>query len=137
MNWVETLRTAVDACGLADRCAIVVERAEGWPTGIGRHDLITSRALATLDIVLEYSAPLLELGGSSVAWKGTLSPEERDGGLRAAELLGLEIERIVPVEPFPGARDRCLVVAKKVAPTPDRFPRREGMAKKRPLGLVR
>lgn len=131
------LRTAIEACALESRCEVVTLRAEGWADGIGQHDLITSRALATLDVVLEYSAPLLEVGGCSVAWKGTLSADERDGGHRAAELLGMEIERIVPVEPFAGARDRSLVLARKVAETPGRFPRREGMAKKRPLGAAR
>lgn len=131
------LERAIEECGLVGRTEIVAERAEGWPDGIGVHDLITSRALATLDVVLEYSAPLLQLGGYAVAWKGQLSDDERDGGYRAAEVLGLEIEAIHDVEPFAGARDRRLVVAKKVAETPERFPRREGMAKKKPLGARR
>ncbi len=131
------LHTALEACGLTDRCDVVVARAEGWPDGIGAHDLITSRALATLDVVLEYSAPLLRLGGVAVAWKGALSDDEWDGGRRAADILGLEIEDRIRVEPFTGARDRHLVIARKVTDTPARFPRREGMAKKKPLGLAR
>jgi 16S rRNA (guanine527-N7)-methyltransferase len=38
-----------------------------------------------------------------------------------------------PVTPFAGARNRHLVVCRKVAATPERFPRRAGMAAKRPL----
>lgn len=131
------LHRALEACALEDRCQVVVARAEGWPDGIGTHDLITSRALATLDVVLEYSAPLLALGGVSVAWKGAMSDDEREGGKRAAELLGMEIEADIRVEPFTDARDRRLIIARKVADTPTRFPRREGMAKKKPLGLAR
>lgn len=131
------LERALAECGLAERGRVVVARAEGWPDGIGSHDLVTSRALATLDVVLEYCAPLLEMGGCAVAWKGALSQEELTGGQLAAEILGLEIEEIRQVEPFAGARDRRLVVARKVAETPARFPRREGMAKKRPLGASR
>lgn len=131
------LERALQECDLSDRGRVVVARAEGWPEGIGAHDLITSRALATLDVVFEYCAPLLEMGGYAVAWKGALSPEELAGGERAAEILGLEIEEIRQVEPFVGARDRRLVVARKVAETPAKFPRREGMAKKRPLGVAR
>ena len=131
------LRRAIAECGLEERTEIVALRAEGWPAGIGVHDLITSRALATLDVVLEYSAPLLQVGGYAVAWKGALSTEERDGGFRAAEALGLEIQDEIPVAPFADARDRRLVVARKVAETPERFPRREGMAKKKPLGATR
>lgn len=131
------LHRAIEACDLAPRCNVVVARAEGWPDGIGAHDLITSRALATLDIVLEYSAPLLAIGGVSVAWKGTLTSDERDAGKHAAAQLGMDIEADIRVEPFPGARDRRLIIARKVADTPARFPRREGMAKKKPLGLTR
>lgn len=131
------LERAIEECGLDARTEIVAERAEGWPEGIGVHDLITSRALATLDVVLEYSAPLLAIGGVSVAWKGALSDEERAGGFKAAEVLGMEIEDEIRVEPFAGAKERRLVVARKVAETPERFPRREGMAKKKPLGAPR
>lgn len=128
------LERALAECGLSDRGRVVVARAEGWPEGIGQHDLVTSRALATLDVVLEYCAPLLEVGGHAVAWKGALSAEELSGGERAASVLGLEITEIRQVVPFTGARERRLVVARKISETPDRFPRREGMAKKRPLG---
>jgi 16S rRNA (guanine527-N7)-methyltransferase len=48
--------------------------------------------------------------------------------------LGMALEEVLRVEPFPGARDRHLHVYRKVAPTPERFPRRPGMAAKRPLG---
>lgn len=128
------LATAIEACGIGERCEIVVKRAEGWADGIGRCDVVTSRALARLDVVLEYCAPLLKIGGAAIAWKGSLEGGERDAGLRAAELLGLELIEERRVEPFPGARDRRLVIARKVVETPERFPRREGMARKKPLG---
>jgi 16S rRNA (guanine527-N7)-methyltransferase len=37
------------------------------------------------------------------------------------------------VSPFPEAKARHLVVVRKIAPTPPGFPRRPGMARKRPL----
>jgi 16S rRNA (guanine527-N7)-methyltransferase len=83
--------------------------------------------------VLEYAAPLLEEGGHAVAWKAAVSEHEAFGGARAAEILGLEPVSVVPVRPFPDARDRTLHVFRKIAPTPARFPRRAGMATKRPL----
>ena len=128
------LARAIDACAIGDRCEIVVERAEGWREGLGRCDVVTSRALARLDVVLEYCAPLLNLGGVAVAWKGSLDGGEREAGARAAELLGMELLEERRVVPFAGARDRRLVIARKVQETPERFPRREGMARKKPLG---
>jgi 16S rRNA (guanine527-N7)-methyltransferase len=113
---------------------VVNARAEAWPAGIGAHDLVTARALGALPVILEYAAPLLAEGGHCVAWKAAVSEEERRSGLAAAELLGLEPLPVVPVTPFPGARDHTLHPFRKIAPTPERFPRRPGMATKRPLG---
>ena len=63
---------------------VVHARAEGWPAGIGAHDLVTARALAALPVLCEYAAPLLADGGSLVAWKGAVTPEEAADGAAAA-----------------------------------------------------
>ena len=129
----EFIRTAADGAGLTN-VEVVAERAESWQDGIGRCDVVTARALAPLGVIAEYAAPLLRDGGVLVAWKGRRDPdEERSAGSAAAEL-GLAIEAVVPVQPYPTAAHRHLHVLRKVAPTPDRFPRRPGMARKRPLG---
>jgi len=114
--------------------SVVHARAENWPDGLGAHDLVTARALAALPVVLEYAAPLLEVGGHVVAWKGAVGEGERDAGLAAASALGLEAVEVMVVPPFEGAHDHTLHVFRKIAPTPERFPRRAGMAVKRPLG---
>jgi 16S rRNA (guanine527-N7)-methyltransferase len=124
---------AAEACG-AGNAGAVHARAESWPDGIGAADLVTARALAPLAVVAEYAAPLLALGGSLVAWRGRRDPDDEAAGARAAVELGLELGRVIRVEPYPGAWHRHLHVMRKVAPTPDRFPRRPGMASKRPLG---
>jgi 16S rRNA (guanine527-N7)-methyltransferase len=119
----------------------VTARAEEWagtPAGLGggagAYDAVTARAVAALPVLAEYAAPLLREGGVLVAWKGARSPEEEARGAAAAAELGLAVEPPLPVTPFPGARDRWLHVMRKVAPTPERFPRRAGIAAKRPLG---
>jgi 16S rRNA (guanine527-N7)-methyltransferase len=84
--------------------------------------------------VLEYAAPLLRLGGTLVDWRGARARGEEEGAARAAEQLGMRLGRINRVEPFDGARNRHLHEFIKVAETPARFPRRAGMARKRPLG---
>jgi 16S rRNA (guanine527-N7)-methyltransferase len=124
---------AAEACG-ARNASAVYARAECWPQGIGTCDLVTARALAPLAVVAEYAAPLLTVGGALVAWRGRRDPADEASGARAAAELGLEPESVVRVEPYPGALHRHLHVIRKVAPTPDRFPRRPGMARKRPLG---
>jgi len=59
---------------------------------------------------------------------------EESAGRTAAAALGLEPDEPLRVVPFPAARERHLHVFRKVEPTPARFPRRAGMARKRPLG---
>jgi 16S rRNA (guanine527-N7)-methyltransferase len=119
----------------------VVARAEEWartPPALGggreAYDAVTARALAALPVLVEYAAPLLRLSGVLVAWKGGRDPAEEGRGGVAADEVGLTLADVLRVEPFEGARNRHLHVYRKVAPTPDRFPRRPGTAAKRPLG---
>lgn len=126
------LRRAIEELGIAN-ADVVLGRAEAWPEGVGAFDVVTARALAPLPVVVEYAAPLLEVGGTLVAWKGALDADEAADGAAAAAQLGLEVPRRVDVEPFAGARTRALYVGAKVAPTPAGYPRRAGMARKRPI----
>jgi 16S rRNA (guanine527-N7)-methyltransferase len=119
----------------------VVARAEEFarlPDSLGggreAYDAVTARAVASLPVLVEYAAPLLRSSGVFVAWKGAVGLEEQRLGKGAADEVGLSFEDVLRVEPFAGARDRHLFVFRKVAPTPERFPRRPGMAAKRPLG---
>ena len=127
------LERAVEVSGLTN-VSVVHARAESWPEGLEAHDLVTARALAALPVLLEYAAPLLVEGGHLVAWKGAVAPAESAAGTAAATLLGLSPLPPLSVVPFPGARDHTLHAFRKIAPTPSRFPRRPGMASKRPLG---
>jgi 16S rRNA (guanine527-N7)-methyltransferase len=113
---------------------VIWARAEEWREGASRHDLVVARALAAQPVVLEYAAPLLRLGGSLVDWRGRRSPADEAAALSAAETLGLERVEIRRVVPFQDARDHHLHLFVKVAETPERFPRRAGLARKRPLG---
>jgi 16S rRNA (guanine527-N7)-methyltransferase len=123
----------IEACAIPNAHGVHV-RAESWTEGIGRFDLITARALAPLDVVAEYAAPLLRSGGSLAAWRGRRDAEAERAGQAAALILGLEATEIRPVVPYPGARHRHIHLMTKVGRTPERFPRRPGMARKRPLG---
>jgi 16S rRNA (guanine527-N7)-methyltransferase len=131
-------------CAFLERAVAVAEvtnarvvntRAETWPDGLAAFDLITARALAPLPVVVEYSAPLLNVGGTLVAWRGRRNPRDEASGERAAAELGLAPVEIRHVQPFPGAEHRYLHLMSKVTETPLGFPRRPGMATKRPLGM--
>ncbi|MGI8749023.1 MAG: 16S rRNA (guanine(527)-N(7))-methyltransferase RsmG [Thermoleophilaceae bacterium] len=101
--------------------------------GANRYGVVTARAVAPLGVLVEYAAPLLTLDGSLVAYKGRRDAGEEKAATRAARETGMELTDVRHVTPFEGARDRHLHVYRKVAPTPDRYPRRAGVARKRPL----
>ena len=122
----------VAAMGLAN-ARVVSARAEEWADGREACDAVTARALAALPVLVEYAAPLLRPGGALVAWKGTPEAGEVADGDHAAQFLGLGPARVVDVPAFPGAQRRSLYVYLKVGSLPNGYPRRPGMARKRPL----
>jgi 16S rRNA (guanine527-N7)-methyltransferase len=130
------IRRASDLAGL-DNTNVVHARAEEWTDGIGTNDVIVARAIAPLAPIAEYAAPLLTDGGTLIAYKARRDPEEDAAASRAAIELGLSLGEIIAVNPYPGAGERHLHLFTKTAPTPNRFPRRAGMARKRPLGTAR
>ncbi len=127
------LRRTIAAAGV-DNVRVVESRVEEWSEGLGAHDAVVARALAPASVVLEYAAPLLEPGGVLVNWRGRRDSTQEAEAACAAEQLGLRRLEIRHTEPYEGARDHYLHVFEKVAETPSRFPRRAGVARKRPLG---
>ena len=69
-----------------------------------------------------------------MAWKGARDEAEEAAGAAAAERVGMAPEEVRPVQPYPASENRHLHVYRKLSPTPPEFPRRPGMARKRPLG---
>jgi 16S rRNA (guanine527-N7)-methyltransferase len=129
----EFLERALATCG-PPNARVVNARLEGWPEGMGAFDLVTARALAPLEVVVEYAAPLLALDGTLVVWRGRRDVEGEAAAARAAAQVGLEPCEILAVQPFHTAHNRHLHLMSKVKDTPPEFPRRPGMALKRPLG---
>jgi 16S rRNA (guanine527-N7)-methyltransferase len=129
----------IHAAGI-ENARSVRARVEEWGTlpvsaggGAGGYDVVTARALGSLALLVEYAAPLLREGGVLVAWKGARDPDEEAAGGRTAVVLGMRPEAVHAVVPFEGVRHRHLHVIRKVAATPAGFPRRPGLARKRPL----
>lgn len=126
------LRRAIEELALAN-AEVVCERAESWEAGAGACDAVTARALAPLNVVVEYAAPLLRPGGTLIAWKGAPDPAEVRDGDHAAAVLGLSRSIRVATPPFAGADTHSLYVYQRVGSLPNGYPRRPGMARKRPL----
>ena len=98
---------------------VVWGRAEGQPTET--YGIAVAKALAPPPVAVEWCLPLVREGGTVVLWVGP-SADLDAVGVASAQVAG-EL-----VESPPG-----FAVVRKVGPTPEGFPRRPGMAKKRPL----
>jgi 16S rRNA (guanine527-N7)-methyltransferase len=124
----EFLERAVGVAELAN-VRVIHARVELLADSRGRYELATARALAPLAVVAEYAAPLLAEHGTLVAWKGHREAEEEETAICAAGHLGLKFCEITSVQPFHAAEARHLYLMSKVSPTPQRFPRRPGVAR--------
>lgn len=135
VRFLEYVKTELDLGNLKVLHARV-ENVGGKPECREAFDLATARALAALPVVVEYCAPLVRLGGKIVAMKGRLPEEELSQGIKASRELGAELHEVLKVDyrvQLP-QKERRLVILDKVRATPSKFPRRVGLAKKRPLG---
>ncbi len=129
------MRRAIEASGLGN-ANVVNARAEDWAggEGSGRYDVAVARAVGRLSVLAELASPMLAEGGILVAWKGRRDPEEEVELDRAAAEVGMESDRVIPVVPYPGSRNRHIHVLRKIGATPAGIPRRAGIARKRPYG---
>jgi 16S rRNA (guanine527-N7)-methyltransferase len=98
---------------------VVWGRAEEQPTDT--YGVVLAKALAKPPVAAELCVPLVHPGGIAILWVGGTAQRERVATV--AERLGAVLE---------GDQDGLLVL-RKVEPTPPGFPRRAGVARKRPL----
>lgn len=118
-----------------------VQVIHGRAENLGRHpahreryDWALARAVAEMPALAEYLLPLVRVGGAALAQKGEGAAAEVHGAEVAIATLGGRVRRLVPVELRGLAETRYLVVVDKLAATPEKYPRRPGMPRKRPLG---
>lgn len=111
-------------------------RAEeaGLAEGREAFALVLARAVADLPVLVELAHPLLKIGGILLAWKGPEGGAEIEAAAGALDRLGGEIRETKSYALPGGMGRRSLIAVVKSGPTPPGFPRRPGMAEKRPLG---
>lgn len=98
------------------------------------YDLVTARAVAPLNTLIEYLLPFVRPGGLALIYKGASAPQEFVEARKAIELLGGETMRLAPVQvPFLNEK-RFTILIKKTRATPSLYPRGQGLARKKPLG---
>jgi len=121
---------------------VVWARAEDLGRGEGREafDVVTARAVASMNVLAELCLPLCRVGGYWVAAKqsrdvpeGTTVTAEVDGARGAISRLGGAFVGVEDVPSFGETGQRTAVVVAKAERTPDAYPRRAGVPGKRPL----
>ena len=126
---------------LADTCAALgfdgVEclhaRAEESTKLRERFDCALSRAVARLNLLCELCLPLVRVGGVFLAMKGPEPQEEIDEAARAVSVLGGQLGKTFWYD-IPGTDVRhSIVTVRKIAPTPEKYPRRFAKMQKQPL----
>jgi 16S rRNA (guanine527-N7)-methyltransferase len=129
------LRHIVAALELS-RVAIVNARAEDAgrdPEHREQYGIALARAVAEMSTLAEYTLPFVRVGGRAVAQKSGEVEAEVDRAQAAIAALGGRLQRIAPLR-VPGIDEpRYAVIIEKIAPTPDKYPRRAGMPEKHPL----
>ncbi len=127
MQWLETV---LPTLGVEAEC-VTARAEEAVADRREQYDIATSRAVARLNILLELTAPYVKVGGKVLAMKGTAAREELAEAKNAIAKLGLQLEQVAEF-PVDGTA-HTVIVLRKVAPTPPRYPRRYAKIKQNPL----
>lgn len=132
----EFLREACAALGLSARVTVRAERAERLAREPALRDAFgaaVARAVGPAATCLELTLPFVRPGGRAVLYRG---PKEAEADLAAATAAAALLGGAAPwvrALTLPSGAARRLLVVPKTGPTPERYPRREGMPAKRPL----
>jgi 16S rRNA (guanine527-N7)-methyltransferase len=114
--------------------ACVHGRAEEFAANHREHfDIVTSRAVANLQVLSELCLPLVKVGGYFLSMKAVDSEEEVNAAKNAIKTLGGQIEKVVDYA-IPGTDvQHRLIFIKKIKETPKKYPRAFAKIKKNPL----
>ena len=96
-----------------------------------KYDLVTARAVASMNVLSEYCIPYAKIGGYFAAYKSGNIEEEIENAKNAVKTLGGKIEKTDMFELY--EMGRSIVLIRKVNSTPKIYPRKAGTPSKNPL----
>lgn len=97
-----------------------------------KFDIVTSRAVARLNILVELTLPFVKVGGYFVAYKSINYSEELEEAKKGIITLGGQVEKVIEYNVSENEK-RVLIFIKKIKKTNDLYPRIFGKIKKSPL----
>ena len=135
---VEFLHYISRRLGFERSLEVIHGRAEEYGRNEGyreKYDLAVSRAVSDLAVLAEYCLPFVKVGGIFISQKGRDIASELQKAGRAIEVLGGRVKKVIPykLRLKEGELERNLVVVDKAERTSDDYPRRPGVAAKRPI----
>jgi len=98
-----------------------------------KYDIVLSRALAPLNLLLELCLPFVKVGGTFIAYKSKEAYNEIDISRKALELLGGQVFDIKELKIHGLEGERNLIFIKKITNISSTYPRRPGIPQKRPI----
>lgn len=97
------------------------------------NDIAVSRAVAKLNVLIEYMLPLVNIEGKCICMKGSDCEEEIEQSKNAIKVLGGKIEKIEHFELPETDIKRTIVIIRKISKTPNKYPRKAGTPLKNPI----
>ncbi len=119
-----------------DKITAIHGRAEEFSKISGNrenYDIVVSRAVAKLNVLLEYMLPFVKIGGKCICMKSTEIDDELEEAKKAIEILGGKIEAVDTITLVGTDIKRKLIVIKKIKETPKKYPRKAGTPAKEPI----
>ena len=98
-----------------------------------KYDMCITRAVAKMNILVEYMMPFIKKDGICICMKGIEVEEELEKSKNAIKELGGKIEQIDKLTLLENENNRNIIVIKKISETPEKYPRKMGIIKKNPL----
>jgi 16S rRNA (guanine527-N7)-methyltransferase len=112
------------------------EEAARLPLYREQFALVLSRAVASLPTLVELILPFCRVSGRCIVQKKGEIEHEVNSAKEAISVLGGKLEEIRAIELEEFSDARYLIIIDKMRPTPDRYPRRAGLPKRRPIRAV-
>jgi len=97
------------------------------------YDVVVSRAVAKLNVLVEYMLPFTKIGGICICMKSFEIKEELEEAKNAIEILGGELEKIDTINLPDSDIKRKIIIIKKIKATPLKYPRKAGTPVKEPI----
>lgn len=128
---VDFLNSAIEMLKLTNIIAVHARAEDFAKQERENFDFVTSRAVANMSTLLEYSLPFLKIGGKMIVYKGPNVSEELKNSKNTLKVVGGKLQNIIQLSIEENTRN--IVIIEKVSTSPKQYPREKNLPRKSPL----